>query len=128
MRRLRASLEGLTDGTGVPQTVVHSSQTPAVLGVAKLGQEHRRGDLGQAVAGSHQDTTAHEDWQSRGETLNKRSSDHDEAPDDDWDLAAKVVGKKRTFAVLGAKDDFRYRSSAHLDTYTNRMDTMLPIW
>lgn len=42
--------------------LTNCSQTRAMLGVAKLGEQHGRGDLGKGVSKTEEDTAAHEHY------------------------------------------------------------------
>jgi hypothetical protein len=50
----------LTEGSQIPQAVVDGGEWGTVLGVNNLGQQHRRGQLGERVAESENETTSAE--------------------------------------------------------------------
>jgi len=88
------SQPGADDGTNVPQTVVDSGDTGTMLRMANLGKKQRGRELSKRVSKTHEETSTHEVVEVLSSGLDSGTDDHDETPDDDTDLAAKMVSNK----------------------------------
>ena len=76
----------------VPETVVDGGETGAVLRVGDLGEEHGRGDLGEGVSETEEDTTGGVDGEVRGGGLHSGATGHDDEARADGGLATPLVG------------------------------------
>lgn len=85
---------GDNEGTDVPQAVVDGGETSAVLRMSELSEKHGGGDLGEGVAKAEHGTATHKGIEVLGGGLENGTDDHDNAANDDGELAAEVVGKE----------------------------------
>lgn len=86
----------LTQGSDIPQTVVHGGKTAAVLGMAELGEQHGRAELSEGDAKTKQDSAAGEYANACGSSLHDRAGNHDDTPNDDGRFPSISICEKRS--------------------------------
>lgn len=81
----------LTQSTDIPQAVIDGGETPAMLGVADLGQKRGRAELSERHAETKENTPTGEDADAGGGSLHYSPGNHEATSQDNRGLATKSI-------------------------------------